>query len=89
MIGKGDPVRHGLPLRAFTLPLTHYLLPLIAQGYFLTSKMIVESALCIIDSYDKLPPLARMGGPLTPATAFGEVLVERLRRTEWFDFTVE
>jgi short subunit dehydrogenase-like uncharacterized protein len=43
-------------------------------GYGETSKMLGESALCL--AFDELPP---RGGVLTPATAMGMKLVERLR----------
>lgn len=49
--------------------------------------MISEAALSIVLDYERLPPLARQGGPLTPATALGTVLVERLEKTGSFSFT--
>jgi len=55
-------------------------------GYFLTSIIISEAALLLL-SVDKLPSLARKGGVLTPMTAFGNVLIERLQATGRFDFT--
>ncbi|KAI5481429.1 saccharopine dehydrogenase / Homospermidine synthase family protein [Pseudohyphozyma bogoriensis] len=58
-------------------------------GYLATSRMIVESALAIVQDEDRLPPLARQGGFLTPATALGNVLVERLEATQQFSFTTE
>ena len=45
-------------------------------GYQATSVMLGESALCLLLDADRLPPRA---GVLTPATAMGGVLVERLR----------
>ncbi len=45
-------------------------------GYGETAKMLAESALCLIDDRDRLPAAA---GVLTPAVAFGSVLIERLR----------
>jgi len=45
-------------------------------GYKATSVMLGESALCLALDTDRLPPRA---GVLTPATAMGDVLVERLR----------
>jgi short subunit dehydrogenase-like uncharacterized protein len=45
-------------------------------GYKLTSVMLGQSALCLALDGAKLPPRA---GVLTPATAMGDVLVERLR----------
>lgn len=35
------------------------------------------------------PPLAKIGGLLTPATAMGDVLVERLRKSGKFQITSE
>eukprot|EP01097_Dermamoeba_algensis_P006863 TRINITY_DN4280_c0_g1_i1.p1 TRINITY_DN4280_c0_g1~~TRINITY_DN4280_c0_g1_i1.p1 ORF type:complete len:447 (-),score=117.86 TRINITY_DN4280_c0_g1_i1:76-1374(-) len=44
-------------------------------GYGLTSRMVSESALCFVLNRDKLSPLS---GFLTPASAFGHTLVDRL-----------
>ncbi|MCY1044820.1 saccharopine dehydrogenase NADP-binding domain-containing protein [Corallococcus sp. bb12-1] len=44
-------------------------------GYAATSRMLAESALCL--AFDTLP---KRGGVLTPASAMGMVLVERLRK---------
>jgi short subunit dehydrogenase-like uncharacterized protein len=49
--------------------------------------MITECALSIVLDYDRLPPIAKQGGPLTPATALGTVLVERLENTSLFSFS--
>jgi short subunit dehydrogenase-like uncharacterized protein len=38
--------------------------------------MVAESALSIVKSHDSLP--GKQGGILTPATAFGQVLIDRL-----------
>jgi short subunit dehydrogenase-like uncharacterized protein len=46
-------------------------------GYAATCVMLGESALCLVRDLDDLPDVA---GVLTPAVAFGSVLVERLRR---------
>lgn len=51
--------------------------------------MISESALALVFSHDKLPNLARKGGVLTPMSALGDVLIERLRDTGRFEFTSE
>lgn len=51
--------------------------------------MISECALALVLDWDRLPPLAKTGGPLTPATALGHVLVERLEATGAFTFTTE
>jgi short subunit dehydrogenase-like uncharacterized protein len=45
-------------------------------GYKATAVMLGEAALCLALDGDRLPPRA---GVLTPATAMGDVLVERLR----------
>ncbi|RKH10427.1 saccharopine dehydrogenase [Corallococcus sp. CA053C] len=44
-------------------------------GYAATSRMLAESGLCL--AFDTLP---KRGGVLTPASAMGMVLVERLRK---------
>lgn len=49
--------------------------------------MVAESALCLVDNYDELP--GKEGGILTPATAFGDVLIKRLRDEGGMDFLVE
>jgi short subunit dehydrogenase-like uncharacterized protein len=45
-------------------------------GYAATSAMLGESALCLASDEDRLPERA---GVLTPATAMGSVLADRLR----------
>ena len=45
-------------------------------GYGETSKMVAESALLLALDRSRLPVMA---GVLTPAVAFGHVLIERLR----------
>lgn len=52
-------------------------------GYSHTAMLISECALSLVlpaPKGTKLPPLAKVGGVLTPATAFGQVAVERLRQ---------
>lgn len=65
--------------------------------------MIAESALCFLlplvsesknvihnkpkDNLHALPALARKGGILTPMTAFGDVLLQRLEETGRFEFS--
>ena len=44
-----------------------------------TVKFVCESALALATERDRLPGGTRRAGFLTPATAFGDVLVERLR----------
>ncbi|MFT6087703.1 MAG: short subunit dehydrogenase-like uncharacterized protein [Glaciecola sp.] len=48
-------------------------------GYGATSKMLSEVALCLLNDHQKQPS---DGGVLTPATAMGNTLVERLNNTE-------
>ncbi|KAA1476973.1 NAD-P-binding protein [Dentipellis sp. KUC8613] len=59
-------------------------------GLTLTAIMLVESALCLLTTpVAELPPLARKGGILTPMTAMGDALVERLKETGKFAFESE
>jgi short subunit dehydrogenase-like uncharacterized protein len=44
-----------------------------------TTKFVCESAVALIEQLNELPGGKNAGGVLTPATAFGNVLVERLR----------
>ena len=44
-----------------------------------TTKMVCESALALVVNREELPAGSAMGGVLTPASAFGDVLVRRLR----------
>lgn len=46
----------------------------------LTAIMVVESALTLL--LDELPSLAAVGGVLTPMTALGDSLIQRLRANE-------
>lgn len=48
--------------------------------------MISECALAIALEKDRLPRMAREGGMLTPATAFGDVLIKRLEASGSFSF---
>jgi short subunit dehydrogenase-like uncharacterized protein len=54
-------------------------------GYAATAVMLGEAALCLALDGDRLPPAA---GVLTPATAMGDALVDRLRAQD-FTMTVE
>jgi short subunit dehydrogenase-like uncharacterized protein len=45
-----------------------------------TIKFVCELALCLVVDFDRLQGGAARGEILTPATGFGEVLVERLRQ---------
>ncbi|KAH8827838.1 Saccharopine dehydrogenase-domain-containing protein [Flagelloscypha sp. PMI_526] len=62
-------------------------------GYSLTAVMISESALCLLpESFPKLMPLAQRGGLLTPMSALGNTLIERLKKSGRFElksFVVE
>lgn len=53
-------------------------------GYGCTSKMISEAALCLIQDRTDLP-----GGIYTPAPAFGQSLIDRLRAKAGMTFEVE
>jgi short subunit dehydrogenase-like uncharacterized protein len=62
-------------------------------GYQETSKMLIESALCLVLDLDKLPHGGtgtaegnKQGGVLTPAAAFGQVLMERLEKASKMKF---
>ena len=48
-------------------------------GYGATSKMLSEVALCLLNDHEQQPS---NGGVLTPATAMGNTLVERLDAAE-------
>ncbi|MEO1365545.1 MAG: saccharopine dehydrogenase NADP-binding domain-containing protein [Acidobacteriota bacterium] len=48
-------------------------------GYGETSKMLAESALCLLQDRDRLPERA---GILTPAMAFEDLMIERLRAAD-------
>lgn len=57
-------------------------------GYFLTAQMLAECALSLAQDGDKLPGRAvHGGGYLTPAAAFGDVLLDRLTENVGFRFT--
>lgn len=59
------------------------------DGYLTTAVMVSESALALLFDTNKLPALARRGGILTPMSALGDVLIERLKDTGRFEFTSE
>ena len=48
--------------------------------------MIAEAALALLLDDASLPPLAQVGGILTPATALGDVLIRRLEATDRMHF---
>ncbi|KAG1851335.1 Saccharopine dehydrogenase-domain-containing protein [Suillus subalutaceus] len=58
-------------------------------GYFLSSIMISECALALALDGASLPRISIGGGIMTPMTAFGDVLVERLRRSGHVDIESE
>jgi short subunit dehydrogenase-like uncharacterized protein len=71
--------RFRMDLRAVTSSGARYGCVVAAQGdpgYAATSVMLGESALCLALDSDQLPHRA---GVLTPATAMGDALVDRLR----------
>ena len=49
-------------------------------GYKVTSKLLAESAMCLVQNADELPGGKNYGGVLTSATGLGMPLVERLKR---------
>ncbi|KAF7350915.1 Sacchrp-dh-NADP domain-containing protein [Mycena sanguinolenta] len=55
-------------------------------GYKLTALFLSEAALCLALAHDALPAIGRRGGVLTPATALGDVLVDRLAATRQVTF---
>ena len=50
-------------------------------GYGWTAISIAECAMTCVRAHNKLPALAQQGGFLTPATALGDALLERLEAT--------
>ena len=53
-------------------------------GYGSTSRMIAESAVCLL-----LNPQAGSGGILTPAPAMGSLLIDRLQANAGLTFELE
>jgi short subunit dehydrogenase-like uncharacterized protein len=49
-------------------------------GYKVTSKLVAECALCLIEDQDTLPGGSEYGGILTSASGLGESLIARLKR---------
>ena len=49
-------------------------------GYKVTSKLLAESAMCLVQNADELPGGKNYGGVLTSATGLGMPLVERLKK---------
>ena len=50
-------------------------------GYKVTSKLVCESALCLVEDADALPGGAGYGGVLTSASGLGQALIDRLSKT--------
>jgi short subunit dehydrogenase-like uncharacterized protein len=50
--------------------------------------MISSCALCLVLDADKLPEIGKKGGILTPSTALGDCLVQRLEQVAAFQFEV-
>ncbi len=82
--GPGERRRDGgffrIEIHTRTSSGARYLCRVAAQGdpgYKATAVMFGESALCLALDRERLPPRA---GVLTPATAMGDALIERLRR---------
>ncbi|VDB91334.1 unnamed protein product [Peniophora sp. CBMAI 1063] len=55
---------------------------------YTTSVIVAEAALALLDP-SSLPELARQGGVLTPMTAFGDVLLDRLENTGQWTLSAE
>ena len=49
-------------------------------GYKVTSKLVSECALCLLENADELPGGAGYGGVLTSASGLGEALIDRLSK---------
>src|SRR5258706_16210495 len=53
--------------------------------HYVFTVTCVETSLSILLDFDKLPKLGQEGGVLTPMSALGDVLVDRLERTGRFE----
>jgi short subunit dehydrogenase-like uncharacterized protein len=49
-------------------------------GYKVTSKLVSECALCLIENQDELPGGKEYGGVLTSASGLGDPLIARLKK---------
>ncbi|KAF5365928.1 hypothetical protein D9758_006689 [Tetrapyrgos nigripes] len=58
-------------------------------GYLLSPIMMADCALTLLFDASSLSMIARRGGILTPATAFGNVIVERMQKNPRFNWTCE
>ncbi|KAL5531759.1 hypothetical protein ACEPAF_5321 [Sanghuangporus sanghuang] len=83
--GQG-PSEEALPKGSLEMHNISISTPLPSTGYALTSVMAPEVALALLMPREKLPPLAHQGGILTPMTALGPLLIERLSATGKFEF---
>lgn len=50
--------------------------------------LISECALAVLQNRDQLPAPSKTAGPLTPASALGNVLKERLEKTGFYSFEI-
>ncbi|KAF5366000.1 hypothetical protein D9758_006690 [Tetrapyrgos nigripes] len=58
-------------------------------GYLLSPIMMADGALALLFNKSSIPTFARQGGVLTPATAFGDAIVERLQKNPRFSLKCE
>lgn len=58
-------------------------------GYSITARMIVETALTCALDHDKLHPLGKKGGALTPATIGADAIAERFVKYAGFDISTK
>jgi short subunit dehydrogenase-like uncharacterized protein len=49
-------------------------------GYKVTSKLVAESALCLVENESELPEGAEYGGILTSASGLGDAYIKRLKK---------
>lgn len=87
-IVKGNQLHPRQSIVAFPSTNSHWsFLGFKDPGYGDTCRMVAESALSIVKSYDQLP--GKEGGVLTSASAFGNTLLERLRANNGMVFEVQ
>ncbi len=51
--------------------------------------MLTESALCLLLSREELPAETQQGGVITPATAFGNILINNLKMYGGMTFQIK
>ncbi|PWY99985.1 hypothetical protein BCV70DRAFT_103587 [Testicularia cyperi] len=94
--GPSEKLQHSARLRVETVATAagpdrkQAICSLTAQGdggYLLTSRMIVETALTILEPNSQLTPLGNKGGVLTPAALGADKLAQRLR--DYAQFSIE